>query len=1126
MKIVKPSSLEKVTRYIILILIFVVFGIASIAVGRHDVKASSFSWMSGDIHVNQGNDISSRSSDYKRYGDCNGETIERAGYFSAYNGACVFQAKSYRYTIIDGTLYISVGSDKKFYAATGSGFASWNYVVPSPETNDFIFNSVIWRDLLSHLTFVNSGTPHYEVNVPYENITTDNQGNGHSINTVTVSRNGRWAMVYVQNLGFVRVDLVDMSVTWIAPMLVTGSNAFTAISNDGKYVAIAPFSPYEWPIIYTIDNCGQSASRLQSGWFGSTLSNPCQSRNLHSLISTAIGGPFTVGYWPDFSDDGGQLKMLLQLNNGEKGVLLSAAGYNFQTPRLDYLALGDSYSSGEGDATYIPTSQKKWYREYTDNEEDKNKNVPREKCHISTRSYPYLTAWSLGLGYPSSAQNTKWQTVACSGATTWDIAHGNNNGYEGQGKGAASIWPWDNGSIPRLQGFMNIVGLKDAALTKFIPGRNEQIEFVKNYRPKIITLTAGGNDVGFGDKVAACITKNDQCKHVSQQGRKDVGVEIQNHLGTLVKLYKDMKAASPSSKIYVLNYPQFINGDENANCNSSAIWNTGPETRRLFKEGYSYMNKVIERAAQIAGVYYVDIEDVLQGHLLCDGTAEKYVTGFVHRGGLERQETFHPNSQGHRAISQRLLQKLYATDGQSGNPLEGSNNTPAPALPGYLNPPGTIDRNIKTQRIVSEKMEKGGTYNVSTSEYTFKANSMVTNTAYSDPIDLGIVNAESDGSLSAQVMIPNNIPAGYHTLVVTGESYSGEPVAIQQTIEIQGTDPDDRDENGISDNKQPCGLYITSSGIDVNLNGIDDACDPEISASPQLYRLRQGDPTRTYAGQPEKAHYLYIERNTRASSLTGITGDYDPDGDGWAIVGASQGKDYTATSIPDTAPAANFTITGDGTQNNPYTPTLSLRAGGWGCVQYKPTSLSKVTASQFRTLTRTATNTNTCRQEPPEDDVDGNGKPDNTQPLYIARNGDSAKGEDSGRLYLYRSFHAAESQLGFSDYTPTGTTANTIAALPLIPTITTPPNDPIFGRSQEPIQEWNLLATTKAGEPIPQFNKLVIIDDNGTPSPVILTKNQNNQCIAYKPQNVGIIKFNQQNSLVKLTNTPQGAACE
>ena len=86
---------------------------------------------------------------------------------------------------------------------------------------------------------------------------------------------------------------------------------------------------------------------------------------------------------------------------------------------------------------------------------------------------------------------------------------------------------------------------------------------------------------------------------------------------------------------------------------------------------------------------------------------------------------------------------------------------------------------------------------------------------------------------------------------------------------------------------------------------------------------------------------------------------------------------------------------------------------------------------------------------------------------------DEEKGEVPTRIYLFRSFHAAETQLGISDYSPTGTAA---------------------GNPDDNIQIWNLLATSRQNEYIPSFNKLVILNpdhpDNNTntPLPIILTK--------------------------------------
>ena len=78
----------------------------------------------------------------------------------------------------------------------------------------------------------------------------------------------------------------------------------------------------------------------------------------------------------------------------------------------------------------------------------------------------------------------------------------------------------------------------------------------------------------------------------------------------------------------------------------------------------------------------------------------------------------------------------------------------------------------------------------------------------------------------------------------------------------------DIDENGTPDKSQPCGAFLKASGKDEDLDGIDDACDPEIT-DPILYTARNG---KSSLGEDEDRIYLF--RNTRAANLTGVTNDY------------------------------------------------------------------------------------------------------------------------------------------------------------------------------------------------------------------------------------------------------------
>lgn len=726
----------------------------------------------------------------------------------------------------------------------------------------------------------------------------------------------------------------------------------------------------------------------------------------------------------------------------------------------------------------------------------------------------------------------QWGSVACSGATTSDV-HSQGYGflYGGQSRGGAPLS--GNGHVPRLEGYPNREYLQMTALNEMIPGRVEQIKFVEKHKPKIITLTVGANDIGFGDKLMDCMTVG-TCDWATNK-KSSLASQIQGQYDSLRSLYQELYRASDSqAKIFVLGYPHLVSGSASAQSQCKHILSLNSDERLMIRQATDYLNQVIEHAANAAGAKYVDISNALDGDRLCEGT-QQYVTALAWRGDSEVQETFHPNASGHIRIAQEVRMQLgnstlsdyeICENGRPSCPQTGS-FAEKPPIPVELG--GTPARSSQNSQITPKRLIKGATFPVSLNPFILQPNSILQVELHSDPVSLGQFITGKYGELDGQITIPSSVPAGYHTLVITSETYSGEPTELTQTVLVTGSNPEDLDEDGVPDMQQPCGPFVQASGFDTNSNGIDDACDPQADQEPQLYRVRLGDAARMHNGTPEQDHFLYIERNTRAHTITGIVDEYDPDGDGWSIVGVSRGLPYTASSVPDTGPAANFEVSGEGASAKPYVYT---RAGGYGCASFTPSSLAKVQPGQDRVLKRVAVNTGKCRYDSTLEDLDLNGIPDHEQPLYFARNGDQAKGENPSRVYLFRSFHAAEAQLGISDYNPTGTAGNTIAALSLIPSITDPPNHPLFGRAFEPIQPWNLLSVSRANEYIPTFNRLAILDpehpDNNTnsPLPIILTKKLNGQCIAYKPQATTIIKFNQNNILVKLPNIPEGESCE
>ncbi|MBC7943269.1 SGNH/GDSL hydrolase family protein [Candidatus Saccharibacteria bacterium] len=683
---------------------------------------------------------------------------------------------------------------------------------------------VVYKNFSKRLTrTINSTTFATEYTFDSTNpdyILKNSAGDQWDVGGIGASDNGKWLTFEIREraMGLLNTETFELKIIsnqWFRYGVGHDVMSELAVSDDGGAVAIGGLNAYL--SIYDMSGgCGDYTltERIQPM---TPIANSCP---IASFDSALFIDNFRDGYRPSFSSNGAELSFYAtSYTVPARNVVLRVAGYTPLT--LDYLALGDSYSSGEGDTYINPDTNRKYYRNYTDNEEDKSRNIPREKCHISTRSYPYLLAHGMGLVLDNPKQ---WDTVACSGATAWDAKDQASNDYKGQGD--------------RLKDF-NHTTLKVQALNELIPGRQKQVEFVKKYKPKVITLTMGGNDVGFGGKVRECAFSLNTCDYATNRSGPQLASEIQNQYKNLKLLYEELyKASDSKAKIYILGYPQFINGDASASCGPNiAILDAGE--RKMIYEGVGYLNRVIKKATEAAGVKYIDVENSLDGHKICDN-GDKYVTGVVNLlgwGGNELQESFHPNANGNAAMAsgvwgednvngESLVDYDICPDSDENACPNSSATKDSIVVPSYFD---TSDPLVNSQykEMTLNGAIKGVFLNVTLGSYSLAPNSTVQLTLHSEPVNLGSYMTDANGQLDISALIPTSVPAGYHTLILTGSTYSGEPIQFEQVILVQGSDSSDVDDNGTLDSQQGC-LFIISSGVDADLDGVDDACDPEI----------------------------------------------------------------------------------------------------------------------------------------------------------------------------------------------------------------------------------------------------------------------------------------------------------
>ncbi|WP_406394043.1 SGNH/GDSL hydrolase family protein [Streptomyces sp. NBC_00887] len=224
----------------------------------------------------------------------------------------------------------------------------------------------------------------------------------------------------------------------------------------------------------------------------------------------------------------------------------SAAGDN-------YVALGDSYSSGVGAGNYTSESG---------------------GCMRSTKAYPSLWA---AANAPSS-----FKFVACSGATTGSVS---------------------SGQLSALSSSTTLV-----------------------------SVTAGGNDVGFADVMQTCVLQSE----ATCVSRVNTAVsQMENSLpASLNSLYGNIRSRAPQAQVVVLGYPRFYK------LSGSCIAGLTETERGAINNASNVLNGVLAKRAADAGFTFSSVVDEFTGHELCSGDA------WIHSVSIPISNSYHPKAIG------------------------------------------------------------------------------------------------------------------------------------------------------------------------------------------------------------------------------------------------------------------------------------------------------------------------------------------------------------------------------------------------------------------------------------------------------------------------------------------------
>jgi lysophospholipase L1-like esterase len=278
-------------------------------------------------------------------------------------------------------------------------------------------------------------------------------------------------------------------------------------------------------------------------------------------------------------------------SSGNPQIVVIPAPGSFDYPRsalfatlnaqVQHVALGDSYSAGEGLPPFIAP---------TDN------NGGNGCDRSQSNAYPELLASDLAFSLRAF--------VACSGATSDEVYTGKNSE----------------------------------------PSQLDSLDA----NTDIVTITVGGNDVGFADFAAECVVGT--CDAASSQYQNTLN-EIDNYLqDNLELLFGRIRAAAPNAAIKVIGYPKVV-PSSGGSC--PTYISSGEQI--AIDTVITGLNNKLYAAVQNSGVGFQFIDPTMtgspfEGHSLCDGP-NSYFFGL---DIAEHRFSFHPNANGQVAYEELI----------------------------------------------------------------------------------------------------------------------------------------------------------------------------------------------------------------------------------------------------------------------------------------------------------------------------------------------------------------------------------------------------------------------------------------------------------------------------------------
>ncbi len=174
----------------------------------------------------------------------------------------------------------------------------------------------------------------------------------------------------------------------------------------------------------------------------------------------------------------------------------------------------------------------------------------------------------------------------------------------------------------------------------------------------VVTVSMGGNDIGFGGYVIDCFRPlgvTPPCVDTLTAGGVDqISESIQSADADLDAMYAAIQAAAPNAAIYAIGYPALLPAD------GSHCWPLEPilpADAPYLRDKLIELNGKIEERAEVAGIEYVDLYTPSIGHDPCQPAGVAWVEGYYPDSTAS---PVHPNGIGYDNFSDIIGDRIVA----------------------------------------------------------------------------------------------------------------------------------------------------------------------------------------------------------------------------------------------------------------------------------------------------------------------------------------------------------------------------------------------------------------------------------------------------------------------------------